>query len=429
MAVTLFAFPANMVFGPLGANGFVAMILALLLFVCWIASAAWGLHDPIPFRHPARLGLGILWIVTVMSFVHMGVGPATVEGKASAERWIITLLAVTGVVMVTAESVRSREALLSLVRALLWGATFCAVVALYQAVFHSDPTHLWTNLMIGMHDNGGVTTFQLRSSFVRVAGTTFTPIELGVVMTMMVPLAIWRGLYDDPKYRWTPWIQTVLLVTAAVLTVSRSMILGVVVICIVMIPFLPAVARRWAAFVVPAGVLVVFLLVPGMIATIVGTVTVGGSDPSITTRTNNYPRVEAMVSLRPFLGTGPGTYMPVNALRILDNQYLKSAVEMGLLGVLAVTVCLALPAVAALMAARHLRDPMMKALAGCVAASSFVVLVASATFDSFSFPVFTMLFPFFAGLSGVVWLAARRDVGPIDGEEVGSGVKFNGENA
>ncbi len=410
VAVTVFVFPANIIFDPLGANGFVAMVLALILVGVWVASALWGLHDPVIQRHPARLGLGILWLVTVASFVAMGGGPATVQGKLSAERWVITLLAITGIVCVTADFVRTREQLASLVRALVLGATFCAAVGIYQFFLHTDPVHYWTDLMVGMTDNGGRTTFQQRSQFVRVAGTTFTPIELGVVMVMVFPLAVWRCIYDPSRRRWVAWAQCLVILAAAVFTVSRSMILSLLAVTIVMVPFLPVVARRWAYILVPTGVVAVFALVPGMVATMLATITITttSNDPSITTRLNNYPRVEAMVHDRPLLGSGPGTYLPVNALKILDNEYLKVAVEMGLLGVFALIAFLVLPTYAAFFAACNLRDPAMKALAGGVAGAGLASVLVSATFDSLSFPTFTIVFAFVAGLSGSVWLVARN---------------------
>jgi O-antigen ligase len=226
-------------------------------------------------------------------------------------------------------------------------------------------------------------------------------------MTVVLPLAIWRGIYDSAR-RWTPWAQCAVIAAAAVCTVSRSMILSLVIVCAVMIPFLPSAARRWAAVTVPAAVVAVFVLVPGMIATLVGTFSARATDPSITTRLNNHPRVEAMVADRPWAGVGPGTYMPVDALKILDNQYLKSTVEMGLPGAVAVVLFFGLPALAALMSARHLVDPSAKALAGAVAASAFAAMASSAMFDSLSFPTFTLVFAFVAGLSGTAWLTARR---------------------
>ncbi|MFP3467759.1 O-antigen ligase family protein, partial [Leifsonia sp. SIMBA_070] len=71
---------------------------------------------------------------------------------------------------------------------------------------------------------------------------------------------------------------------------------------------------------------------------------------------NNYPIVEAMVSDRPAFGMGPNTYIVTNAIRITDNQYLKTAVEMGLVGVLALLAYFLLAALASLLAGVYFRD-------------------------------------------------------------------------
>lgn len=409
VAVCAFVFPANFVFAPLGASGFVAMILALGVFVLWVTSAAWGLHDPVDSRTPIRLSLGVLWLVTSASYLAMSVGPAGLDGRMSADRWVLTLAAITGIALTTAEAVRGPDAIRSLVRALTLGATLCAAIAIIQFALGIDPVKWISEVLVGMTDNGGKATFQTRAAFTRVSGTMFSPIELGVVMTLILPFAVWRALFDQSRYRWLPWAQCVLIAVAAICTVSRSMLLSLLVICILTIPFLPRTARLWSAVAVPTAIVAIFMLVPGMIATLHSTLTIGSADPSISTRLNNYPRVEAMVSDRPWFGTGPGTHLPENALKILDNQYLKSAVEMGLPGALAVGLFFASTAYAGLLAARHFQDPEMKALSGAVLGAGAASLVASAAFDSFSFPTFTLIFGFIAGLAGVVWVAARSE--------------------
>ncbi len=409
VALCTFVFPANLVFMPLGANGYIAMILALLVFGCWITSAAWGLHDPTENRTPVRLSLGVLWLVTIASYVAMSAGPAGLAGRMSADRWVLTLAAITGIALTTADAVRGLDAIRSLIRTLVWGATICAVIAICQFGLDVDPVKWLSQLMIGMSDNGGKTTFQERVTFTRVSGTMFSPIELGVAMSLILPLAVWRGLFDRTRNRWLPWAQCVLIGAAAVCTVSRSMLLSLLIVVLLTIPFLPKAARTWAAVMVPAAAVAVFVLIPGMIATLKGTLTVGSADPSITTRLDDYPRVEAMVVDRPWTGTGPGTYLPANALRILDNQYLKTAVEMGLPGAIAVGFFFAVTAGMGLLTARHFEDPSMKALGGCVFGAGAASLAASAAFDSLSFPAFTLISGFVAGLAGVLWIAARTE--------------------
>ena len=64
------------------------------------------------------------------------------------------------------------------------------------------------------------------------------------------------------------------------------------------------------------------LVLPGFITTI--TEAFGaGTDPSISTRVDDYPRVEGLVAAHPWTGIGPGAYVFPNAVEILDNQYLE----------------------------------------------------------------------------------------------------------
>jgi len=356
----------------------------------------------------------------VIAYVSMGSGPADSIGRAAADRWLLILLGITGVAIVTAETTRTEARRLSLVRTLVGAATFCSLVAIYQFITYTDPD-LWIRpYLVGLTDNGGDTTFQIRSTFFRVAGTTFHPIELGVVATMIVPMACWRALFDARGHRWWHWSQTALIAFASFASVSRSATLGLFIACLLAIPFLPRIARKWAALVVPAGILAVFSAVPGLIATLTGAVTTGSSDPSITTRTDNYSRVEAMVAKRPLAGIGPGTFIPKNALDIVDNQYLHTVIEMGILGLIALTAYLLMPAVAALLAARNASAPSLRCFSGAIAAAGFVAVVASATFDSLSFPVFNLILAFVIGLSGSAWMSVKAEKAEPAFSEVGT---------
>jgi O-antigen ligase len=407
--ISIFIFPADMIFGPIGAIGYVAMILALLLFATWVASSLLGIHNPLPLTSPVRVALAALWLATACAYIAMPTAGLTDIQRASADRWVLVLCGVSGLVLVTAETVRSLHAALQLVRALVLGATFCSAVALYQFLTSTDPSDWVRSAMVGMEENGGNTTFQVRSSFMRVAGTTFTPIELGVVACMVLPLSIWRAIFDSRGRAWWHWLQASLVALAAIMTVSRSAILGLTIVVVVFTPLLPQLARRWAALIIPLGVALVFVSVPGFVSTIASIFTAGTSDPSLTTRLNNYPRVEALFLEAPLTGQGPATYIPDDALQILDNQYLHTAVEMGIIGVMAVILFLGVPVLAACQVAWCVHEPMLRSLAGAVAAASAVAMVTSGTFDSFSFPVFMIVFPVVAGLAGSVWSMAKNN--------------------
>lgn len=406
VVLSVLILPANMVFPPIGAVGYVAMLVALALFAVWVAGIVWRTHDPIDFRHPARIGLAALWMATVLSYIRM----ADVDEvqRAAADRWILTLFAITGIICVVAQTVGSVEQAMALARTVGLGATVCAVIALYQFVFATDPLDYVRSVMVGMSDNGAATTFQDRGLLTRVAGNTFTPIELGLVLSMVLPLTVWRALFDRTGRAWVHWLQAVLIAFVSVLTVSRSAVLGLLVATVLTVPFLPRHARQWSVVAIPFVVVVLFVTVPGLIATLRASLLADPeSDPSLLTRVNNYPRIQAMVEARPVFGTGPFTYQPTNALEILDNQYLHSAIEMGVVGFLAYAAFVIIPFVAAMSVAVWTRDPELRLLAASVGAACGVAVVGSAVFDALSFPVFTIVLPVFMGLSGSVWLMAR----------------------
>ena len=271
----------------------------------------------------------------------------------------------------------------------------------------------WFKLfMVGFVQNGDFDAFQARGALLRVAGTTLHPIELGVVTAMLLPLAIWRALYDPAGRKRLHWVVVGLFVLANTMTVSRTGLLGLVVVGVITIPFLPKLAKQWAAVIVPVGAAGLFIGVPGLISTLFNTATAGSADSSITYRTEDYPLALRLVADRPWFGTGPGTWMPTKYLDIFDNEYLLVAVTMGITGLIALIAYLAVPALAALAAARHAKDNELKLLAASAAAALLVATVASGTFDSMSFPVFALLCPFFIGLSGAAWLMVKNQPDP-----------------
>jgi O-antigen ligase len=289
----------------------------------------------------------------------------------------------------------------------------CCIVAIIQFTTHTNPVEWFKVAMVGFTVNGDFDAFQARGALLRVAGTTLHPIELGVVTAMLLPLAIWRALYDHKGRKKLHWLAVGLFVLANTMTVSRSGLLGLVIAIVVSVPFLPRLAKQWAAVIVPAGTAMLFVGVPGLISTLFNSATAGNSDASITYRTEDYPLALRLVEERPWLGTGPGTWIPTQALDIFDNEYLLVAVTMGVTGLVALIAYLVVPPLAALAAARNAQDPELKFLAASTAAAGLVATAASGTFDSMSFPVFALICPFFIGLSGATWLMVKNQLDPL----------------
>ena len=68
-----------------------------------------------------------------------------------------------------------------------------------------------------------------------------------------------------------------------------------------------------------------------MLGSILGLFTGIGDDSSAQSRIDSYSVAASYIVNSPFVGRGFGTFLP--RYRIFDNQYLQSAVEIGLVGI------------------------------------------------------------------------------------------------
>ena len=91
---------------------------------------------------------------------------------------------------------------------------------------------------------------------------------------------------------------------------------------------------------------------------------------------------------------------------ILDNQYLKTAIELGLIGVVVLVAFFLVPLISALVARRRSGDPELRLLCAALAGAALAAGVCSLTFDSLSFPMFTNVHALVIGLIGACWRLA-----------------------
>jgi O-antigen ligase len=106
---------------------------------------------------------------------------------------------------------------------------------------------------------------------------------------------------------------------------------------------------------------------------------------------------------------------------VLDNQWLGTLVDSGILGVAALA---AMHLTAIGLAARALRRsaaPEDRHLCACLIAVQLVAIAVGGTFDSFGFTTFATTVAVFIGLSGAMWRLTHparqvRTIGPRRGE-------------
>jgi O-antigen ligase len=401
-ALAVMIIPSDTVVRPIGAAGYPAGLVGLLAFAAWAAAVLLGFHDPTRHRHPIRPTLWCLWLVALVAYVAMDRRTMTVTETASADRFLMQLAVITGVALVTAECLTSMRDVRRLLRAMTWGGAFCGVVASLQYWLTLDITP-YLRLLPGFSLNAENSGIIGRAALNRVAGTAIHPIELGVVAGMLLPLAIVTAMYDTERSARRRWMPVALIGLAIPTSVSRSAILAVVLAVGTLLVLMPARQRLAGICAVPFAVVAVFMSAPGLISTLTSFFAAGTSDPSVATRVDDYPLVERLMREAPWFGHGGGTYIADNFIDILDNQYLKTGIELGLIGMAALAAYFLVPFLVALGARHRSRDPELRMLAAALAGSALAATVCSFTFDSLSFPMFSNIHALVIGLIGACW--------------------------
>ena len=404
-ALTVMLIPSDTVIGAIGAQGYAAALVGMFAFAAYLAMILFGLHDPLRHRHPVRTVLCLVWISVLASYVAMDFGTLTVSEAAAADRLLLQLAVITGVALVAAEFVTSLHDVRRVLRALAWGGAFCGVVAALQYWISLDITPFLRDLP-GFSVNFDNPAIVDRAALNRVSGTSITAIELGVVGGMLLPLAIYLAIYDtDRSARWR-WAPVALIALAIPTSVSRSAVISTVLALAVLVVLMPAPQRLVALCATPLALAAVFMSAPGVIGTLSAFFGAGTNDDSVQARLYDYPEVERLVEQAPWLGHGGGTYMPVDPMLILDNQYLKTAIELGLIGVVVLAAFFLVPLISALVARRHSDDPEFRLLCAALAGAALSAGVCSLTFDSLSFPMFVNVYALVIGLIGACWRLA-----------------------
>jgi O-antigen ligase len=182
-----------------------------------------------------------------------------------------------------------------------------------------------------------------RGGKLRVMGSAQGSIALGAALAMMLPLAAYLGLRAR---RWFWWAAVAVMALGALATLSRTSILMLIVILAVLLWLRPKQVRRFWPVLLPA-VIVVHLLLPGTIGTLRSSFFPKEgllAQQSENAGARGSGRVADLgpaldeFSQTPVFGQGYGTRLTgrdkQNA-QILDDQWLKTLLETGLVGALA----------------------------------------------------------------------------------------------
>jgi cell division protein FtsW (lipid II flippase) len=407
-AVCVMALPSDIVLKPIGGEGYPAALVGMLAFAVWAVATVFGTHDARANRHPIRGVLCLVWVTALVSYVLMNRGLMDPHELLGADRFLMELAVISGVALVAAECLDSLQDVRRVLRALSWAAAFCGFVAALQFWMSLDLTTYLRHIP-GFTLNADNSSIITRAALNRVTGIASDPIELGVAASMILPLALYVAIYDTDRKPVKRWAPVPFIVIAIAASVSRSAIIAVLLAIGIFIVLMPVRQRVVAFALLPISIAAVFMTAHGLISTLVSFFGLGTADGSIAHRVDNYTYVEQVVRHAPWFGQGGGTYIPDTTLHILDNQYLKTAIELGLVGVVVLAILFVVPMITALVARARSADPELRLLCAGLASASLAAAVCSATFDSLSFPMFANVLALVIGLSGAVWRLSARD--------------------
>jgi hypothetical protein len=208
------------------------------------------------------------------------------------------------------------------------------------------------------------------------------------------------ALHDVKRKKWRRWYPVVTLTFAIPASISRSAVVGLVVVIAFLIPVWSKQVRKVAAALIPVVLGIVFVTMPGMLGTLLGLFSGISNDSSALSRTDSYSIAIEFIQRSPWLGRGFATFLPV--YRILDNQYLGTLIELGVVGLASVLLLYATGVVIGLRIRKRSRDLITRSLGQSLAASAAAGAISFALFDAFSFSMLSGMMFFVLGAIGAL---------------------------
>jgi O-antigen ligase len=400
MVLTLFLLPEQLVFPQLTAVGRPALMVGLALTGMWLVSK---LHPRLamPGPQPMRWAAIAYFCAFLMSYA-AGYFRGLTQLEANAtDRAVIGTAIFLGTILACADGLPNRRRLDDVVHMLVWCAGIMAFIGLMQFALTIDITEFIQ--IPGLKLQTDLTGLEGRAGYDRVASTTGHYIEFSTVMVMCLPFAIHIARFGRSPAARQAGIVCGLLCTAAIpATLSRTGFLALAVMAVVMVPIWP---WRTRFNVVVCSVILTsatMLVRPGLLGTIKGLFANADDDPSIAGRTEDYAVVYQYIAERPWLGRGPGTFIPKLYI-ILDNQWLSQLVSAGVIGVAALAAVHITAITLAAIALRRSAEAADRHLCVCLIAVQLVAIVVGGTFDSFGFSTFVATLALLTGLAGTMW--------------------------
>jgi O-antigen ligase len=386
-AVLRIVLPAQYVIGPLGAAGQPALLFGLGLTLWWLAAWLGQARFKSHVKQPLRLFALIFLLAVVVSYLVAAMRPPSANEQLGADRGLLNIIAWVGVMLTAMDGIPTRARLDTLLRRLVMLGALEGALGILQTL--AGQSFIQYFRLPGFSNNGVPITLPIRGDFLRVAGTASHPIEYGVTLSMLLPIAFHFAVLDAGHRRFLArWFPVAIIALGLSQSISRSSVVCTAAALAILLLAWPRKLRRRMYLGGVVFVAIFAIVRPGFIPAISDLFTGASSDPSILSRTDSYPIAWSFIEHAPVFGRGVGTFLA--AYWILDNQFLGSLIEIGVVGV----VCMLLLFLCGGFSAWQLRNSeampesrapatsrLGPALAGAIAAGC----ISFAFFDAWSF--------------------------------------------
>jgi len=395
--ILLSAIPSGLVVGPLGGAGRPSMLVGM-------AAAWWWFHARLlpdggvaTGFQPVRWAMYAFGGTVAISYVAASVRPIAGAEALAADRNLLYAIALFGILALAADGIATRDRLDTFLRRLVAAAAVLSVVGILQ--FRGYDISGVFRLPF-LSEIAGLADVQDRGSQRRVAATASHPIEFGVVLAFIFPLALHYALYARRNPR-IARLAMILIAVAIPMSVSRSGTLAVGISFLTMWFTWPNRQKVNTALLTALFLIIMRFAIPGLLGTIRYLFLHIFDDESYEGRRQDYTLVGQFIKERLVFGRGFGTFLP-ELYTYLDNQYLGLLIEVGVIGT-AAFVGLLLVGIGCARGARHHADPETRSLGQALAGAIFAALVTVGTFDLLAFGIASGVLFLLVGCAGALW--------------------------
>ena len=424
--------PSDYTVGSLGAAGSPATVVGIAAFVWWGFSHLGSSEAIGRGRQPIRIGIFIFGASILLSYGAAFSRQISALEISGANRGLLELFGLAGIGLLISDGIPNRDRLDVLGRRLIFWVSVLAVLGIYQYVSGSTFVGFYAHVPGLTAAAGKVIPLGTRNGFLRVEATAGSPIEFGLVMAATLPIAVHYALYARRGRRAASWLAVALMAATIPLSGSRAGVVGLAAAAIVLLVGWKLPRRLGAIGVMVAFLALLRMAMPGRIGSLIGDLLNASSDPSVTHREQDLARSGFLLTRSIWFGRGFGTFIPSEfatagqPIESLDNQYLGSLIETGIVGLLALILLLFIWLFTALGARRRARDECTRDLGLCLAASSAVLLVGFYVFDVFSFDISANVMFVLLGISGAAWRLAPLYNIPAEFESIALAILADG---